>query len=206
MLGYRPTRSEDTLRGDAARAELQQMAEQMQSMQRELRALRAERTAAPQRVAPAEPAAGQAVEPQPQRTPAPAERAAEPIAEQTKRYVEHADRVLAEQARDSTWSEARDLPLKLNAILPRGSSIQSVSCGTTLCRVETIHHGLDAYQAFVGDLASRPKAGDTEFKKFWSGPSAYLQLGDPEEQHGELHAVAYLARENAALPELPAQP
>ncbi len=122
---------------------------------------------------------------------------------QTIQYVENADRVVASEARDASWTDARELPGKVKAILPSGSGVDSVTCGSTLCRVETTHPTMEAYRAFLGGLTPMPKPGDTEFKSLWAGPSAFLVLNDPPNDGQEVHAVAYMARAGNQLPSPP---
>lgn len=194
----------------ADRAQLQALAESVQGVQRELRATRVQRASAPHprpAAGLAEPADVHAEQEAALEEPVAAEPTAElTVAEQTEQFVDHADQVLAVEARDSSWREASELPVKLKTILPAGSLLEAVTCGSTLCRVESKHRNLDAYNAFVAELASRPKPGvPPPSTPFWGGSSAaYLVLGDQEnlDPASEVHAIAYLARENAILPSL----
>jgi hypothetical protein len=183
----------------ALRAELAQMSQAIAALQHELRALRHEQRAQldHREPAPAEPVDdADAVAAQP---PAPAE--PEDPAERVDRYAASADRVLAKQPRDVSWAEARALPQRLGAILPSGSQIRAIECGTSLCRVETRHRTRDAYRAFLTGMNPEPKNGQDTL--FWNGAAMYLQIGESDDPQAEVLAVAYLTRGDTPLPPMP---
>ncbi|HLK36290.1 MAG TPA: hypothetical protein VKU41_06020 [Polyangiaceae bacterium] len=181
------------------------LVDQMGRMRGELELLRAQQAAAG--VRPAQPPAAGGVS-APDRSaarddpPATPRSAADAQAE-TFRYVKHADQVLAAEPKDKTWGDARDLPRRVEGVLPSGSNLESVSCGTTLCRVETTHATLSAYRTFTRSMSFWPKPGDTEIKTFWPGPTAFLVVSDPGGETDAVRAVAYLARPGSNLPSAP---
>src|SRR4029077_7212828 len=59
------------------------------------------------------------------------------------RYLQYADGVLKSEAKDNRWNDARELAPRIRTVLPAGSQVQSVDCGTTLCRVETRHKNME---------------------------------------------------------------
>ena len=178
------------------------LVDQMGRMRGELELLRAQQAAAGAR-----PAAGSLSAPDhPAARDDPAATARPSAADaqaETFQYVKHADQVLAAEPKDKSWNDARDLPRRVEGVLPSGSNLESVSCGTTLCRVETTHATLSAYRTFTRSMSFWPKLGDTEIKTFWPGPTAFLVVSDPGGETDPVRAVAYLARPGDNLPSPP---
>ena len=104
------------------------------------------------------------------------------------------DKFEAEE-RDPNWSgpAATQATRALTSDLPSGSTLGSVECRTNLCRVESSHPSLDAFQSFVHSaLLSRDK-------KLWNGGfSAQVVAQGPL----GVKAVTYIAKEGQAVPQL----
>ena len=183
----------------ALRAELKQMSLSIAALQQELRALRRERQAQLDQRGPAPAEPGDGADPAAAQPATPA--APEDPAERVDRYVANADRLLAAQPRDASWAEARALPQRVAAILPPGSQLRAIECGTSLCRVETRHRTRDAYRAFLTGMSPEPKNGQDVL--FWNGASMYVQIGESDDPQDEVLAVAYLTRSDTSLPAMP---
>jgi hypothetical protein len=87
----------------------------------------------------------------------------------------------------------------MSAVLPEGSSIVSLDCGSSLCRMVTSHRNLESYQQFQRDAFLR---ADPENPTLWRGGAKFMKL--PSDDPNRLLYTAYLAREH--LPSLPEQP
>jgi hypothetical protein len=96
---------------------------------------------------------------------------------------------------NAEWNPTNDLRGKLTPILPEGSSIRSLQCRRTMCRVETSHKDLVSYQAFARAFVLPGDNG----QPLWMGASVFNVTTPPGPNDESLVTVAYLAREG--LPE-----
>lgn len=140
-----------------------------------------------------EPAAPAAQEPQSE------EEIAAVRARNEQRMREFFDSQLNREQPDRDWSDATSLPERMGAVLPEGSSIVSIDCGSTLCRMVTSHPDLDRYRQFQSAAFTRP---DPDNPTLWRGAAKFMRL--PSDDPSKFVYTAYLAREN--LPSLPEQP
>jgi hypothetical protein len=99
------------------------------------------------------------------------------------------------EAVDSSWNWiAADAVTKgVQAVLPAGSTIRSVECRGTLCRIETSHADVEAFRTWAHNafLKRETRVGTSGF--FAS------VVGEPNPGNPVV-AVAYLAREGKQLP------
>lgn len=93
---------------------------------------------------------------------------------------------------DREWAEParRTLQEKTVSLLPVGSSIRSLECQSTLCRVELVHDTNESYRQFQRrHLQEGP---------LWKGAS--VTRTEKGAREGEFLTVSYFAREGHALP------
>jgi hypothetical protein len=90
---------------------------------------------------------------------------------------------------------APELAQRVRAVLPSGSSVRSLECRSSLCRIETVHPTVEDYRDFVQrgyvtlDFATR----------ITRGPALVALLAEPVEGQPVV-AAAILGREGADLP------
>jgi hypothetical protein len=172
------------------RRELQELREQSASLQGAVNELAAAHNRvvalAGQRAAPgdASPGSGQG----------PARPAAAPPSREE--YAAFLDGEYASESPDPRWNPAREVGSKLAAVLPEGSTVRSIECKASMCRLETAHHGAQSYQQFTRIFL---KPGDA---RPWDGPVVFQVTEGAAEGEGDVTAVAYLGRDS--LPEYPA--
>lgn len=94
---------------------------------------------------------------------------------------------------DASWNE-REIEQVIRTVLPSGSALQSVSCRSTLCRVETRHPDAAAQRAYV-DALGMPRPGEP--RPF---QGALFDQGAPSGNGRELRSVTYLVRRGHELP------
>jgi hypothetical protein len=87
---------------------------------------------------------------------------------------------------------APSLESGLRALLPAGSSIRSFECRGSLCRVETVHRGLDEVREFA-------QRAFQDSPRISNGPAFASLLEEPVPGRPVV-AVAYVGREGTALP------
>jgi hypothetical protein len=80
----------------------------------------------------------------------------------------------------------------VRALLPAGSSIRTVQCRGSLCRIETVHLGVDQLRDFVQHAFQ-------DVPRVWNGP-AFVSLLDEPTPGTPVVAVAYVGREGTQLP------
>jgi hypothetical protein len=93
---------------------------------------------------------------------------------------------------DTTWAPAaaRTIQGDFSRALSANSSIESVECRQSLCRIQTVHSDVDTYRTFAyGALTSAANE--------WSG-ARYMHLQETLPD-GRVRSVAYAAREGADL-------
>jgi hypothetical protein len=87
---------------------------------------------------------------------------------------------------------APNLESGLHAVLPVGSSVRSVDCRGSLCRVETVHRGTDELKEFAHRAFQ-------ESPRVTNGPAFISLLEDPVPGRPVV-AVIYVGREGTVLP------
>jgi hypothetical protein len=111
----------------------------------------------------------------------------------TTEIAKHLAGVFAAERAEDARVRARPLEANLQALLPTGSSIQSVECRGTLCRVELRHASLDAHQQLVQRAFRDPVIA--------SGPLFVTLLDElAPGTTGPVSAIAYLGAEGTTLP------
>jgi hypothetical protein len=133
----------------------------------------------------------------PEPTPAAEGVRALPAAQRQLEITEIRDRFAAaftEQRPDAAWSASARVTAqeRIAAALPRTSELRSIECRSSMCRIETAHEDPEHYAQFVQDAFLDPD------KHVWDGGFFSTPLEDSRE--GKLVTVAYLAREDEALP------
>lgn len=100
----------------------------------------------------------------------------------------------SQERAEPKWStEAQQLAeTRLPATLPPSSSLRSVDCRGSMCRIETSHQDLEHYRQFVH------KAFLTPATHLWNGGFFSTLIDDPGS--GTMVAVAFLGRDGEALP------
>jgi hypothetical protein len=78
--------------------------------------------------------------------------------------------------------------------------LHSIACRETICRVETLHQDLQSYEAYVTKAYLSTDQTAPEANGPWQG-AAYI--APVERSDRGIVAVAYLARDNGALPSAP---
>jgi len=106
------------------------------------------------------------------------------------------DNAFGAQAHDGAWAmnAQRISETVLTAMLPARSTLRSVDCRATMCRIESLHENYANANAFVNKLTypqARPWNG-----AFYTGPIS-------EEASGAVTFVTYLSREGSAMPAIP---
>lgn len=98
--------------------------------------------------------------------------------------------------KDHAWArEAESVAAtKLRDLLPQGSELRSLQCRGSMCRIETMHADLTAYQQFVQSAALDPTT------HLWNGGMFSTIVDDAPTPDGRLTTVAYIAREGEPLP------
>jgi len=110
-------------------------------------------------------------------------------------YLAHVADEFGKEAVHPTWNPTNALRDKVSRALPKGSSIRTLECRSTMCRMETSHGDALAYQAFTRSFMLGGGA-----PPIWTGPAFLTVIREIERDGDELVAVAYLGRE--ALPHL----
>jgi hypothetical protein len=106
-------------------------------------------------------------------------------------YVAFVGSRFAAEPVDRAWNAGLDLTQKLSRSLPQGSSTRSLDCRSSMCRLETSHHGADAYRKFTESFTLL--GGGTPL---WTGPAVFQVTHQPARDGDELIAVAYLGRDS----------
>jgi hypothetical protein len=112
----------------------------------------------------------------------------DPTEQQLVAQLEHEFRA---EARDPKWSDqgTAEATRALAHDLPGGTKLGKVECRFTMCRVESSHAGVDAFQAFVSSsLLSRGR-------QLWNaGFSSYVVDQSPS----GVTALTFIARESTS--------
>ncbi|HYO57223.1 hypothetical protein [Archangium sp.] len=105
--------------------------------------------------------------------------------------TQHIETTFEGEAMDTAWARGvrQGLQEKLAPLLSKGSSIGSLECHTSLCRIELRHPDEEQYQQFM----QRMTQGGT----FWKGASMTYRS---EEDGRDIVTISYLAREGHAMP------
>jgi|GEM_PF-2627917 len=87
---------------------------------------------------------------------------------------------------------AQSLENGVRAALPKGSSVLSVECRDSLCRIETVHASGDEFRDFV-------RHAFQDATRISSGP-AFVSLLDESQPGQPMTAIAYVGPEGSTLP------
>lgn len=99
----------------------------------------------------------------------------------------------AERTVASNQGRAYGVEQAVRAALPAGSSLRSVQCRGTLCRIETAHTSIQEFHGFIHRAFQTPESKIANAPVF-AGPLASAVPGEP------LIVVAYLGSEGGMLP------
>jgi hypothetical protein len=143
------------------------------------------RVAAPAPAAPSQPAPE--VPPSPVAQPAKQHSGAE--------ITDHYDAAFTVENADASWAAdaRRQAETRLKAILPEGSSVRSVDCRSSMCRIETSYGDRAQLSQFMRTAFSSPASG------IWNAPMYSHLVSD---EGGQVVVVSFLAREGHALPSM----
>jgi hypothetical protein len=96
---------------------------------------------------------------------------------------------------DASWSgpAANKLERSLRSVLRAESRLDRVECRETLCRIETSHHDISAFRAYVRDSYFEP---GTDI----AGNGAFISVLREPIAGGPVVAVAYVAGKGHGLP------
>jgi hypothetical protein len=75
---------------------------------------------------------------------------------------------------------------KLRALLPSGSSLTSLECGASMCRIGSQHESIAAYSEFLEKALMGPSP------RLWNG--AFISVPAAEAANGKFSYVAFVAR------------
>ncbi len=137
---------------------------------------------APPRAVDDEPADGPATE-----DPAPADAVLT-----TQEVRDHVEASFAAAAPAASSDLGQGLDRGVRAALSAGSSVRSVECRGSLCRVETVHPDVDDFRDFM-------RRAFQDSTRIANGP-AFVSLVDEPEPGQPVVAVAYVGREGSRLP------
>jgi hypothetical protein len=108
---------------------------------------------------------------------------------------DHIEGAFVSEPADSAWARTAEhtIETRFASALP-ARALRSVECHTSMCRIETLHESIDAYQAFYRKLAS-PESMP------WLGPIFSTALDEAAAKRGDAFViVSFLAREGRELP------
>ena len=106
-------------------------------------------------------------------------------------FAHNNDLAAAEASLRQAEEQARN---GLRTLLPEASQLESVHCGTSLCRIEITHRTHDDLQHFSEQLMLSAQPA------LWNG--AMLTALSPDSREGQLLSVIYMSREGRSLPSL----
>jgi hypothetical protein len=103
------------------------------------------------------------------------------------------DRKFAQETVDPGWSAdaERQLRQALESTSSPGTTLASVSCRRSLCRVESLHTSLEAFQQYVASYMAEDRP------PLWNGAVAALVT---EQSETRVKAVSFLAKEGSEIP------
>lgn len=104
------------------------------------------------------------------------------------------DRILANDG-TTTWSStaAQIIGQRMPDLLPAGSQLLRVECGTEFCRIQTTHGNVDEFRQFVDQAFLMPEG------RLWNGGFFASIVDGPDSSDG-VEAIAYLAKDGIPLP------
>ncbi|WP_437512649.1 hypothetical protein [Sorangium sp. So ce1099] len=102
--------------------------------------------------------------------------------------------VFTQQGTDAQWTAraSQTAREKLSSALPDRSSLRTVECRSSMCRIETEHDDMAQMQQFMQEAFMDPQ------KRPWNGGFFAMPVSDPDT--GKVVVVSYLAREDEELP------
>jgi hypothetical protein len=95
---------------------------------------------------------------------------------------------------DASWNPDAEIKSVVQAALPAGSTVRSLQCRSSLCRVETSHPDEQGQAAYVNSL-SIPRPGSTRPFK-----GVLFDGGERTADGRELRSVTYVVRRGYAFP------
>lgn len=103
------------------------------------------------------------------------------------------DGKFAQETVDPGWSAGAERQLKqaLESTSSPGTTLASVSCRRSLCRVESLHTSLEAFQQYVASYLADDRP------PLWNGAVAALVT---EQSETRVRAVSFLAKEGSEIP------
>lgn len=107
--------------------------------------------------------------------------------------VAQIDGKFAQEAVDPAWSSGAEYQLRqaLESKPSPGTTLTSIRCHRSLCRVESLHPSLEAFQAYV---QSSYLADD---RRLWNGAFTSLVT---EQSEARVTAVSFIAKEGSDIP------
>jgi hypothetical protein len=105
--------------------------------------------------------------------------------------------VFESESRDAAWADSaqRFVADRLKTTVAAGSTVESVECRASMCRIETVHSDRSSYDHFVRSAFMNPSTS------LWNAPE-FSTLSEGRSEGGPYHVVSYLAREGRTLPSL----
>src|SRR4051794_23713541 len=130
--------------------------------------------------------------PEPEPEPTPSATPSEPPPSSLRDML---GRVFEKESIDPKWSHVaeRTAETRLRSTMPKGGSLQSVECRSSMCRIQSVHESVDEFQEFVQSAFMKI---DTQV---WNGGSFSTPIEDGERRF-PVTIVTFIAREGLALP------
>ncbi|HEX2568047.1 MAG TPA: hypothetical protein VH877_00725, partial [Polyangia bacterium] len=127
--------------------------------------------------------------------PAAGEAAKAPAAPEPAAVVQALDRAFAAEPLDASWSAATDSAMRgrLATLTTGRSSVRSLECRSSLCRLEVVHDDAAQSSAFTERAFAGAEA------PLWIGTYVQTRVATPD---GKEATVAYLVRGGRELPRL----
>jgi hypothetical protein len=116
---------------------------------------------------------------------------------------DHLETSFATEQVDASWARTaeRTAESRIKNVLTQGTSLRSVECHSSMCRIETGHQNVDDFQSFVSQAFVKPES------RMWNAPMFLTPLDEKAAEHGgPLVIVAYVAREGRELPRFEPKP
>jgi len=98
-----------------------------------------------------------------------------PARESPEQYFARVGETFELEPHDALWNPAAELASRFTKLMPKGSSLDAVTCRKTMCRVQTSHPSLDSYRKFTRSFVF------FKGEPPWRGPALFV---DVESQTG----------------------
>jgi hypothetical protein len=120
---------------------------------------------------------------------------AQPRSWTSQDLLDHYDVAFATENVDSEWAaRARGIAEeRLNADLPPGSSVRSIDCRTSMCRIESSHADRDSYTQFARQSFQDPGTS------IWNCGSFSTIVNDDSQPGSPIMVVSYVSRDGTNL-------